>query len=116
MDYKLYLHTLCQLSSKGRAAVTYDGHMLHIEPLKQNNTWRFSAPIFDKGRHSALLHSCLSQAGTFRWQGKGAYLRRDLDTDALALIEEVNMNKASFIAFKRAIEQFISTVRDWHEN
>ena len=38
MHYKLYLHTLCQLSNKGLATLELDESIVFIEPIKEQRS------------------------------------------------------------------------------
>ncbi len=128
MHYKLYLHTLCQLSNKGLATLELDESIVFIEPIKEqrsiypqlrkkkSTTYRLSAKLFESRENiSSQALSCISRVGVFRWQQKGAYLHLDRAQNAVYLIDEIEIPTNSYISFKQKIGLFLDTLRGWKE-
>jgi hypothetical protein len=116
MYYKLYLHILSQLSSKGMATITFEDETLYIKPLEQTGKWQLSAKVFEEEEHTPSgVHSCISSYGNLRWQQRGAYLQFDPSTQSVSLIDEIEIKEGKFISFKRHMHDFMRIFQEWRE-
>jgi hypothetical protein len=115
MEYSAFLLFLNQISNQRKAKVVIQGSVIFIEKSCHTDYWSISTKVV--GSHikqlNGVLGSYLSR-GSLRWQGRGAYLKVDEETESVYLVQEVLSSK-KYIPFKSLINDFASVALEWKE-
>ncbi len=115
MEYNAFLVFLNQIANQKKARVVVQGSIIFIETASQNGQWNLSTKV--SSSEIRKLEKSLGMPfskNSLKWQGKGAYLKADRDTDSLYLIQEIISSK-KYIPFKHLIEDFASVANEWKE-
>jgi hypothetical protein len=116
MPYQLFLQTLLQLSSKGKAAIALENGTIHIQPMTEKTTWRISMSLYEgQGRIPSSVRGCLPSTGILRWQNTGPHLQLDSTAQTLLLVDEIEIQKDKYISFKQKMNDFIAVSQEWQE-
>ena len=115
MEYNAFLVFLNQIANQKKARVVVQGSIIFIETASQNGQWNLSTKV--SSSEIRKLEKSLGMPfskNSLKWQGKGAYLKADPDTDSLYLIQEILSSK-KYIPFKHVIQDFASVASEWKE-
>lgn len=116
MSYNAFLLVMSQWMSKKKAHLVIQGHVIFFESSLKKNHVKLSTQVFSGENHLPPgIRACVSSYGEFRWQKGGAYLKLDLKTHSILLIEEVEMEKGKYIPFKQRLSAFLSAAVEWKE-
>lgn len=116
MSYNDFLMAMSQMSSKKKARVVIDNHLIFIEALKEKNRWNMFTKVFHSSGHLPLsVQDCLTSAEFLRWQYHGAYLKLDVMTQSVYLVNEVEMAIGKYIPFRQHLNEFLVAADEWKE-
>lgn len=105
MSYQAFLLITSQLATRRKVSACIDDEWIFVEKTPKDH-WTLSLKICDGNPiHTDLL----------RWQSGGAYLKQDPRTDALFLVQEMQIPQGKYIPFKNHLTQFLHTAEEWRQ-
>ncbi len=115
MEYNAFLVFLNQIANQKKAKVVVQGSVIFIETSSHKGQWNLSTKIL--GTELKRIQKSLGlpmSKGSLKWQGKGAYLKADPETDSLYLMQEI-ISSSKYIPFRHVIQDFASVASEWKE-
>jgi len=114
-DYKSFLLLLTQMVGQRKAKIVLQGSVIFIETDPKSEQWDLSTKILDLTLEKGAKKSRnLFSRGFLKWQEKGAYLKVDLETHSLCLIQRIASSK-KYLPFKAVIQDFALLASEWKE-
>lgn len=117
MSYNTYLLVLSQLSTRKKAECVVQDTVIFIGSNSKDDGWNLSTKIFDADQSTmpSFLKESLSSKGLLRWQERGAYLKLDLQTNNVYLIQEIQSVSKKYIPFRSLIRDFAEVANEWKD-
>ncbi len=116
MSYSSFLIAAGQMSSKKKARIEVNDHLIFIEALPQKGRWSLFTKVFHlDGYIPPSVQDCLSGAEYLRWQHEGAYLKVDAVSQSVYFVQEVEMPVGKYIPFRRHLNAFMDAADEWRE-
>lgn|GEM_PF-3765277 len=106
MHYQLFLLILTQLYEKNNTSLEVDDRKLFI--YKEEKGWFLSTLIF-QGKEIPREFQSLSH---FYWQQKGAFIKLDISTSSVYLVQEISLMKYSIL--KVLVVDFLKQADEWN--
>jgi len=116
MSYNTYLLVLSQLTSRKKAECVVQGSVIFVESKQSGKDWNLSTKIFDAdtAKIPSFLQQSLNSRGLLRWQERGAYLKLDLETNSVYLVQEILSSK-KYVPFKYLMNDFAGVAKQWKD-
>ena len=116
MSYDAFLVIMSQLAGNRKARVVINGDVIFFEAGEKKNHWTLYTKVFvGEGFLPKSVRSCISSNGVLRWQNSGAYLKLDVPSHCVYLIQEVEMEEGKYIPFKHYLTDFSVVAEEWKE-
>jgi hypothetical protein len=116
MSYDAFLVIMSQLAGHRKARVVINGEVIFFEPSEKKNHWTLYTKVFvGEGFIPKSVRACVSSGGILRWQANGAYLKLDIPSHCVYLIQEVEMQDGKYIPFKHYLSDFSAVADEWRE-
>ena len=116
MSYDAFLVVMSQLAGSKKARVVIDGEVIFFEASEKKNYWTLYTKVFvGEGFLPKSVRGCVSSSGVLRWQDSGAYLKLDISSHCVYLIQEVEMQEGKYIPFKHYLSDFSIVAEEWKE-
>ena len=116
MSYDAFLVVMSQLAGHRKARVVINGDVIFFEASEKKNQWTLFTKVFTgEGFLPRSVRSCVSSGGILRWQGEGAYLKLDVSSHCVYLIQEIQMQEGKYIPFRHYLSDFLNIAEEWKE-